>query len=316
MKIIFAGTAEFALPALRALLNSPHKICAIYTQPDRPAGRGQKITANPIKKFALAHNLPIYQPTTLKDPIVQKQLQDLAADILINIAYGMILPETVLNSFKFGCANIHPSLLPRWRGAAPIQRAIEAHDQITGVTIMQMDMGLDTGGIYKQETLPIGHTDTTATLFIKTAELGAKLLLETINKIEIGTAKITAQNDAQTTYAKKLTKEEGKIDWHKSAQELDCMIRAFNPWPIAYTEIDGLTIRIWQAEAQNNMSQKITAATPGTIDQSNKNGIDIVTGKEILRLLKIQLPGGKPLPVKDILNAHQQLFAVDKKLVS
>jgi len=313
MKIIFAGTAEFALPALKALLNSPHKICAIYTQPDRPAGRGQKITASPIKKFSLTHNLPIYQPTTLKDSIAQKQLQDLAADILINVAYGMILPEPVLNIFKFGCVNIHPSLLPRWRGAAPTQRAIMADDQTTGVTIMQMDMGLDTGGIYKQETLPIERTDTTTTLFIKTAELGAKLLLEVLTAIETGTAKIAAQNDAQTTYAKKIIKEEGKIDWHKSAQELDCMVRAFNPWPVAYTEIDGLIIRIWQAEVQNNMPQKNTSIEPGTIDQANKNGIDVVTGEGRLRLLKIQFPGGKPLPVKDILNAHNQTFAVDKK---
>jgi methionyl-tRNA formyltransferase len=316
MKIIFAGSAEFALPALKILLNSSHTVCAIYTQPDRPSGRGQKITASPIKKFALARNILIRQPVTLKDPIAQKQLQDLAADIFINVAYGMILPETVLSSFKFGCVNIHPSLLPRWRGAAPIQRAIEAGDQITGVTIMQMDMGLDTGGIYKQETLPIKHTDTTTTLLAKTAELGAKLLLEVLTEIETSTAKIVAQSDAQTTYAKKLAKEEGKINWHKSAQELDCMIRAFNPWPIAYSKIAGLTIRIWQAEVQNDALQKIAAIEPGTIDQANKNGISVITKQGILRLLKIQLPGGKPLPIKDILNAHQQLFAAGKKLTS
>ncbi|MEI8054418.1 MAG: methionyl-tRNA formyltransferase [bacterium] len=315
MKIIFAGTAEFALPALATLLNSPHKICAIYTQPDRPAGRGQKITASPIKKFSLTHNLPVYQPTTLKDAIAQKQLQDLSADILINVAYGMILPEAVLNSFKFGCVNIHPSLLPRWRGAAPIQRAIEACDQTTGVTIMRMDMGLDTGGIYKQEILPIEHIDTTATLFTKTAKLGAKLLLEVLTEIETGTAKITTQNNEQTTYAKKLTKEEGKIDWHKSAQELDCKIRALNPWPVAYSEINGKNIRIWQAEVLNNTSQKINSA-PGMINQANKNGIDITTGKGILRLLKIQLPGGKPLSAGDVLNANQQAFAVGEKLFS
>ena len=306
MKIIFASTSEFALPALKALLNSQYKICAVYTQPDRPRGRGQKITASPIKEFALTHNLPMYQPTTLKDLISQNQLKDLAADVLINVAYGMILPETVLNMFKFGCVNIHPSLLPRWRGAAPIQRAIQACDQVTGVTIMQMDAGLDTGGIYKQETLPIEAIDTTATLFIKTAELGAKLLLEVLTEIETGKAKITAQSNTQSTYAKKLTKEEGKIDWHKSSREIDCMIRAFDPWPVAYTEIDGQTIRIWQAEIQTNASTPTTE--PGTIDQASKNGIDVVTGKGILRLLKIQLPGGKPLSVADILNAHHEFF--------
>lgn len=317
MKIIFAGTSEFALPALKTLLNSQnekHKICAVYTQPDRPAGRGQKITASPIKEFALIHNLPVYQPATLKDPISQKQLQDLAADILINVAYGMLLPETVLNMFKFGCVNIHPSLLPHWRGAAPIQRAILAGDLVTGVTIMQMDAGLDTGNIYKQETLPIEAIDTTATLFTKTAELGAKLLLETLGEIETGKAKITAQNDAQSTYAKKLTKEEGKIDWHKSAREIDCMIRAFDPWPVAYTEIDSQTIRIWQAEIQTNASTPTTA--PGTINKADKNGIDVVTGKGTLRLLKIQLPGGKPLLIADILNAHHQTFAQGKKFNS
>lgn len=317
MKIIFAGTSEFALPALKALFNSrneKHKICAVYTQPDRPAGRGQKITAGPIKEFALIHNLPVYQPTTLKDPISQNQLQDLTADVLINVAYGMILPETVLNMFKFGCINIHPSLLPRWRGAAPIQRAIQAYDQVTGVTIMQMDAGLDTGGVYKQETLPIEVIDTTATLFTKTAELGAKLLLEVLTEIETGRAKITAQNDGQSTYAKKLTKEEGKIDWHKSAREIDCMIRAFDPWPVAYTKIDGQTIRVWQAEIQTNVSTPTTE--PGTIDRANKIGVDVVTGKGILRLLKIQLPGGKPLSVADILNAHHQPFAPNKKFSS
>lgn len=313
MKIVFAGTPEFALPALKALLNSQHKIRAVYTQPDRPAGRGQKLTASPIKEFALAHKLPIYQPSTLKDSTAQKQLQDLAADVLINVAYGMILPEAVLNMFKFGCINIHPSLLPRWRGAAPIQRAIEACDQTTGVTIMQMDMGLDTGGIYRQEILPIENIDTAEALLTKTAELGAKLLLEVLASIETNTAKITVQNDAQTTYAKKITKEEGKIDWHKSAQELDCMIRAFNPWPVAYTEIDDKTIRIWQAEMPNDTSQKTITIQPGTIDQANKSGIDVITGNGILRLLKIQLPGGKPLLIKDILNNQHHYFATGKK---
>lgn len=314
MKIIFAGTSEFALPALRALLKSQHKICAVYTQPDRPKGRGQKTTASPVKEFALIHNLPVYQPVTLKDSISQKQLQDLAADVLINVAYGMLLPETVLSMFKFSCVNIHPSLLPRFRGAAPIQRAIQACDLVTGVTIMQMDAGLDTGGIYKQETLPIETIDTTATLFTKTAEIGAKLLLEVLTEIETGRAKITAQDNAQSTYAKKLTKEEGKIDWHKSAQVIDCMIRAFDPWPVAYTEIDGQIIRIWQAERQTNALTPTTE--PGTINKVDKNGIDVVTGKGILRLLKIQLPGGKPLSVADVLNAHHQPFAPGKKLNS
>ena len=314
MKIIFAGTSEFALPALQALINSQHTVCAVYTQPDRPAGRGQKITPSPVKKLATVHNLPVYQPLTLQDPSVQKQLQDLAADTLINVAYGMILPEIILTMFKFGCINIHPSLLPRWRGAAPIQRAIMAGEQITGVTIMQMDAGLDTGGIYKQIVLPIKNTDTTATLSLKAATLGAKLLLEVLTAIENATAKITIQDNTQTTYAKKITKEEGKIIWGKNSQEIDCMIRAFNPWPIAYTEIDNKTVRVWQAETKNcNITEKVNVIEPGTIIQANKNGIDVVTGQGILRLRKMQRPGKKPLLATDIVNAYQQIFALGKK---
>lgn len=309
MKIIFAATSEFAIAALMALFDSHHKICAVYTKPDRPAGRGQKIKANKIKELAMAHNLPVYQPAGLKDLISQKQLQDLSADVLINVAYGMILPKEVLSMFAFGCINIHPSLLPRWRGAAPIQRAIMEGDKTTGVTIMEMDAGLDTGGIYKQETMPIEITDTAASLFTKTSELGTRLLLKVLTEIETGKAKITPQNDAQTTYAKKISKEEGKIDWSKSAQEIDRMIRAFNPWPVTYTEIDGQTIRIWQAETQNITSN----VEPGMINQAAKNGIDVATGEGILRLLKIQLPGGKPLLIKDILNAHSKIFAKEKK---
>jgi methionyl-tRNA formyltransferase len=312
MKIIFAGTPEFALPALKALINSSHKICAIYTQPDRPAGRGQKLTASPVKQFALAHNLPIYQPSTLKDSEAQKQLDDLNADVFIDVAYGLLLPEPVLNTPKFGCINIHPSILPRFRGAAPIQRAIMAGDTITGVTIMKMDIGLDTGDIYKQETLPINNTDTTETLIKKTADIGAKLLLEVLTTVETETANAYKQNNSQATYANKITKEEGKIDWRKSADEIERMIRAFNPWPIAYTEIENKYVRIWQAEIKNH-EKPATNSIPGTIIHTDKKGIDVTTGNGALCLLKIQLPGGKPLLVCDILNAHQELFAIGKK---
>lgn len=309
MKIIFAGTPEFALPTLQALLNSHHKICAIYTRPDRPAGRGQKLTASPIKTFALANDLPLYQPPTLKNPEAQKELQKLNADILVNVAYGMLLPSTILNIPKYGCINIHPSLLPRWRGAAPIQRAILAGDNITGITIMKIDVGLDTGDIYKQEMLKIEDTDTTATLSKKTAEIGTKLLLEVLTEIENGSAKTTPQDNTHSTYANKITKEEGKIDWHKSSEEIDRMIRAFIPWPIAYTEIDGKHIRIWQAKIDLPGDQNIAV---GTIISANKNGMKVKTANGVLCLLKIQLPGGKPLPINDILNANKQLFAVGK----
>lgn len=310
MKIIFAGTPDFALLPLQALVNSEHTICAVYTQPDRPAGRGQKLTASPVKKWALEHNLPIYQPVSLKDPNSQKELQNINADILVNVAYGLLLPQAVLSIPKFGCINIHPSLLPRWRGASPIQRAIMAGDKSTGVTIMQMDVGLDTGAIYKQLTLPITDDDTTATLMQKTSDRGAKLLLEVLDEIANGTAKTTKQDDTQSTYAHKITKEEGKIDWRKSAKEIEPMIRAFNPWPIAYTTIKGTYLRIWQAKLSDANSQN---DPPGTIVQTDKNGIHITTGDGVLCLLKVQLPGGKPLATSDLLHAHQKDFVVGKK---
>lgn len=311
MRIIFAGTPQFSLPILQTLINSPHKICAVYTKPDRPAGRGQKLTASPVKQLALAHTLPVYQPITLKDPTAQKQLQDLNADVLVDVAYGLLLPEAILNTPKFGCINIHPSLLPHLRGAAPIQRAIMAGDTITGVTIMAIDAGLDTGAIYKQEILPIDNTDTTETLMKKASVIGAKLLLEVLNEIELGSAKTTPQGDEQSTYAKKISKEEGKIDWRKSAKEIERTIRAFNPWPIAYAEIDGKYVRIWQAEVKDYEKSTLTLP-PGTIIHADKNGINVATGKDILCLLKIQFPGSKPLPVSDILNAQQKIFVTGK----
>ena len=313
MKIIFAGTAEFALPALKQLLNSKHTICAVYTKPDAPAGRGQKLTASAVKLFAEEHRLKVFQPLSLKAPDAQNQMLALGADALINVAYGLLIPEAILNMFKFGCVNIHPSLLPRWRGAAPIQRAIMSQDQITAVTIMKMDKGLDTGDIYLQETLPIETTDTSATLFTKTSELGAKLLLKVLDKLESGDLKSTKQDDTQSNYAHKITKEEGEINWENTIQAIDCQIRAFNPWPIAYTKIDDLIIRIWQAETLNNTS--IPDYTPGTIYQADKHGINVVTQNGLLRLIKIQLPGGKPLLVGDILNAHAKTFAVGKRFV-
>lgn len=316
MKIIFAGTPLFALPALRKLLSSHHQICAVYTQPDRPAGRGQKLTPSPTKTLAQAYNLPLYQPPTLKDQSAQQELRDLDADILVNVAYGMLLPEAVLNIPKLGCINIHPSLLPRWRGAAPIQRAIMAGDAITGVTIMKMDIGLDTGDIYKQISLPIDNTDTTQTLAQKTAEIGANLLIEVLAEIENGTAKTTTQDNSQTTYANKISKEEGKVDWHKSAIEIERMIRAFNPWPIAYMQIDEEHIRIWQAKVETaEPTATFIAMQSGTIIKADKDGIRVKTGDDkLLCLLKIQLPGGKPLMVSDIINAKQQKFAPGQKL--
>ncbi len=311
LKIIFAGTPQFALPALKALLNSPHRICAVYTKQDKPSGRGQKLNPSPVKIFALQENLPLYQPKSLKDPLAQAELKNLNADILVDAACGLLLPHEILTAPKLGCINIHPSLLPRWRGAAPIQRVILAGDTITGVTIMKMDLGLDTGDIYKQTTLPIEPHDTAKTLSEKTAEIGAKLLLEVLNEIESGQAKATPQDDQQSNYAEKITKEEGQISFNKSAIELERMIRAFNPWPVAYLVIDELSVRIWESSVKPDTTSTINQS-PGTIIDINKISIDIKTKDGILAIHKIQLPGGKPITAIDLLNSNNQLFTPRK----
>ncbi|MDR1012409.1 MAG: methionyl-tRNA formyltransferase [Coxiellaceae bacterium] len=313
MKIIFAGTPLFAIPALQILFKSSHLICAVYTQPDRPSGRGQKIILSPIKKLALEYKLPLYQPFSLKNYISQKQLLDLNADILINAAYGLLLPEEILSAPKFGCINIHPSLLPRWRGAAPIQRAIMAGDTMTGVTIMKINSGLDTGDIYKQKIIRITSTDTTETLSQKTATIGAELLITVLTEIACRRANLVPQNNKHTiTYANKITKNDGEIIWQKSALELEKMIRAFIPWPIAYFKYKDKCIRIWQAKAlsTNTDSNNFQA---GTIIKVNTDSINVITGNGILALLKIQLPGKKIMMIKDILNANQRDFVIGKQ---
>jgi methionyl-tRNA formyltransferase len=304
MKIIFAGTPEFAVPFLEALLKSEHQVLAIYTKIDKPAGRGLKLTASPIKECALKHQIQLYQPVTFKDTETQQQLKNLGADIFIDVAYGLLLPKTVLTATPSGCVNVHPSLLPRWRGAAPIPRAILAGDTVTGVSIMQLDEGLDTGDIYQQASFAIENTDTSATLFSKTIQIGIPLLLDTLKKIANGTATLTKQNAAEQTYANKITKDEAKINWHRSAIEIDRMIRAFNPWPIAYSEISGKNIRIWQAIPL----LQTTTQPPGTIIATSDSGLDVATHNGIIRLQQIQLPGGKVLPVKEILKAQHKLF--------
>lgn len=313
LSIIFAGTPQFAVPFLDAIINSPHELLAVYTQPDKPAGRGLHLTSSPVKKQALTYQLPIYQPTNFRDNINQQQLQQLKPDILIDIAYGVLLPPEVLSIPRFGCINVHPSLLPRWRGAAPIQRAILAGDAVTGISIMQMDKGLDTGNILQQQAITIDPTDTTSSLANKLIKLGIDLLLDTLQKIRTHSCTSIPQEDQCSTYATKITKEEAKINWQKSAIEIDRIIRAFNPWPIAYSEIDQHTVRIWQAIpiAEYDRQTELTKI-PGSIIAAGKNGIDVTTGSGILRILQLQLPGKKVLPVKDILNAHADLFAIGK----
>lgn len=307
--IVFAGTPPFSVKTLSALIDSGHHIKAVYTQPDRPAGRGRKLTPSPVKMLAVEKQIPVYQPFSLRDENEQKILASLQADLMIVVAYGLILPIPVLQTPQLGCINVHASLLPFWRGAAPIQRAILAGDRKTGITIMQMDKGLDTGDILYKVECDIQPDDTSGLLHDRLASLGADALLKTLDSLHSITPE--KQNNALATYAHKILKDEALLDWHQSAIELKRKIHAFNPWPITETKIDDNTFRIWQAEA---LEKQPGDAQPGEILQVSKQGIDVATGDGILRLLKIQLPGGNALSIVDILNARFHLFSVGKIL--
>lgn len=313
LKIIFAGTPAFSDQVLKTLLTTEHTIIAVLTQMDRPKGRGQKLTQSPVKETALAYQaypIPVYQPLSLKDPEQQQLLKELQPDVMVVVSYGLILPPQVLSIPKYGCINVHVSLLPKWRGAAPIQRAILAGDTETGVTIMQMDKGLDTGDILTIQRCPIANTDTSETLHHKLADLGAKTLIETLEKLEKNELSPIKQDNANATIAPKITKEEALIDWSKSAREIDCQIRAFNPWPVAFTRLKEETIRIFKAVPQvpEESKKNMSAEPPGTIIAVDKNSIHVATHNGILSLLEIQLSGGKRLPVRDILNSKASLF--------
>jgi methionyl-tRNA formyltransferase len=309
LKIIFAGTPEFAAPSLQALIKSEHSVCAVYTQPDRPAGRGLKLTPSAIKNLALANNLVVLQPETLKDQTVQKTMHDFGADILVDVAYGLFLPKEVLTMFNYGCINVHPSLLPRWRGAAPIQRALLAGDTETGVTIMQVDEGWDTGDILAQIKIGIKQKDTSASLHQNLAEIGADLLLKILEKIEARQIQPLPQDEKLSCYAKKIIRDEARLDWSLDAMQLERAVRAFNPWPVAFSSIDDQLVKIWQAEAIASTGDKL----PGSIIKTDKNGIYVATGNGVLGILELQLPGGKRLSAGSVLNAKQKLFTVGKR---
>ena len=304
LKLIFAGTPDFAARHLAALLSSDHEVVAVYTQPDKPAGRGQKLTASPVKDLALAHDLPVYQPASLRNEEAQVELAALGADLMVVVAYGLILPKAVLDTPRLGCLNVHGSLLPRWRGAAPIQRAIWAGDAETGVTIMQMDVGLDTGAMIRKVSCTIASDETSASLYDKLAELGPQALVDTLDAMAAGDTTAEAQDDTLANYAQKLSKEEARIDWSMEAVAIERCIRAFNPWPISWFEVAEQTIKVWQAEViDSDHGQPV-----GTLLKADKQGIDVATSKGVLRLLTLQPPGKKAMSVPDLLNSRRDWF--------
>lgn len=308
LKVIFAGTPDFAAQHLAALLDSKHDVVAVYTQPDRPAGRGKKLTASPVKVLGEEHNIPVYQPASLKQDAAQQELAAIEADIMVVVAYGLLLPTAVLNAPKLGCINVHGSILPKWRGAAPIQRAIWAGDSETGVTIMQMDEGLDTGDMLHIATLPIESSDTSATLYDKLAALGPKALVDVLDNFDSYSPE--KQDDTLATYAKKLSKEEALIDWHDDAAQIERNIRAFNPWPVAWMNVDEHNVKVWSGD----VVELDKAVSPGTIVSANKEGITIATGKGALRITSLQIPGKKALPAADVINARQAWFEIGRNL--
>ena len=302
-RIVFAGTPAFAVPSLQALLDSAHAPVAVYTQPDRPAGRGRQLRPSPVKICAAAAGIPVCQPQTLRDAAAQEQLAAWEADLILVAAYGLILPPAVLALPRLGCVNVHASLLPRWRGAAPIQRALLAGDTQSGICLMQMEAGLDTGPILAQSILPIQPGMNGGELHDALAQLGAQLLRSQLAQLLAGTLKAQEQNAALATYASKITKEDLVLDWQRPAAVLERQVLAFHPAPIAHTYLDGQSLRIWRAQAQDTMSD----AAPGTVYRADATGIYVATGAATLCLTEVQLPGGKPLSIKAFLNSRHLL---------
>ncbi|MFW5402976.1 methionyl-tRNA formyltransferase [Pectobacterium carotovorum] len=304
LRIIFAGTPDFAARHLDALLSSGHEVVGVFTQPDRPAGRGNKLTPSPVKVLAEQHSIPVFQPKSLRPEENQAMVQALNADVMVVVAYGLILPQPVLSMPRLGCINVHGSLLPLWRGAAPIQRALWAGDSETGVTIMQMDIGLDTGAMLHKISCPILPQDTSATLYDKLAELGPRGLLETLEQLADGSAVAETQNDALATYAEKLSKEEARLNWQLSAEQLERCIRAFNPWPVSYFIVDEQPVKVWKAE----VIAKAHGSQPGTIIQADKQGIQVATADGILNIQELQPAGKKVMAAQDLLNSRREWF--------
>lgn len=306
MRIVFAGTPEFAAQHLQALLDAGRQVIAVYTQPDRPAGRGQKLMPSPVKQLALQHSIPVYQPPTLRDPAAQTELAALRADLMVVVAYGLILPQAVLDLPRLGCINSHASLLPRWRGAAPIQRAIEAGDAESGVTVMQMEAGLDTGPMLLKVSTPIDAEDTGGSLHDRLAALGSDAVVTAVAALEAGTLSGEVQDDSLATYAHKLNKDEARIDWSRPAAELERLVRAFHPWPICHSRLDEAAVKIHAARLATGQG------APGQIIGASKDGLQVACGEGSLLLTRLQLPNGKPLNFSDLYNSRREQFMPGK----
>ena len=310
LRIVFAGTPEFGLPCLEALYAAEHELIALYTQPDRPAGRGRRMHYSAVKTWGLAHHIPLYQPVNFKSPETVAELATLAPDLIVVIAYGLILPKSVLAIPRLGCINVHASLLPRWRGASPIQQALLSGDTETGVTIMQMDVGMDTGDCLLQSTCGIESTDTSASLHQRLSVLAPEPLLRTIYALAKGEATPVQQAEERVTYAPKIQKQDAAIQWDQPASVLDRHIRGYSPWPVAYTQIDGINIRIYQAHPIKQLSDH----PPGTILDIHPKGLLVNTGQGVLCITSLQFPGGNPITINDYINARRVELGVGKRL--
>lgn len=310
LRIIFAGTPTFAEAHLAALLESRHQVVAVLTQPDRPAGRGKQVQASPVKGLALSHQIPVHQPSSLKTPEARILIESFNADIMVVVAYGLLLPPSILSIPPLGCINVHASLLPRWRGAAPIERAILAGDPVTGVCIMQMDAGLDTGPVLNSASTAIAPEDNSASLGERLTAMGRELLVSTLDQLPAGTLKARPQDEQHSTYAAKLKKEEALIQWSRSASEVLRQVRAFYPRSPAFTHLEGERLRILDAEVVSTHKQQgVDPAIPGEILIASPEGIDVACGKDVLRITLVQLPGRNPVATGPLLNARRAQFS-------